>query len=292
MRVLILLLLFGSLMVSGASAAPAQCDDPENETIEELCGEIRELEGENERLRFELNQTGVFGTDLSERMREIGAWNPATSEPSLFIIRETGFFPAAYQYVGPGQGDTGFNGLSAWTRVANPQEARQNIDRAADDPESDREQLDVQPVEISIQWTTPELNGTTFTAASAGEYVGTLRDIEQTLNTPAALAQFSRFQTGRLADSQTVNLQIIWLSGVGVIGLLYGAVRIEAQKDWVKKRLNLTTQRTTNSQLASSVYQNSREQRIVNLVRQEIILIGIVILGAVGYLLISSGVIG
>lgn len=231
------------------AAEELQSNNETNETIEKQRQKIKELQNENSRLKtkivakngeiqkleFRLNQsekqTG-FSVGQSERMREMGAWDPEEKEPALVIVRDHGFGPVVYQYVGPNNGQHSFNGQSAWVEVAKPEE---EVRKAGN-------------FSFSLMWTLPGQNKT-HTVSSFGEYRTLNRDLENKLNSPAGFTAWSRWNNEQRQSAESFRSQTLLLGLVVIAGLMYGAAWVESKQNLVLDRRKRKKKRSQANRL-------------------------------------------
>lgn len=197
----------------------------------ELNTKVVSLNGKIEKLQFRLNQseksTGV-SSSMAQRMKEMGAWDPQDKEPALIIVRDEGFGPVVYQYVGPGskKADTGFNGQNAWTEVAQPES-------------SVREQGQFN---FSIIYGLPGMK-TEYGAGSMGEYRRITRNLEEKLNSQSGFAAWSRWNNQQRNKAETYRtsslaLFVVFASLFG-LGLMWAEsktkVLTKKRRQWDKR---------------------------------------------------------
>lgn len=155
----------------------------------ELKTKVVSLNGKVEKLQFRLNQskksTGVSSA-MAQRMKEMGAWDPQEKKPALIIVRDEGFGPVVYQYVGPGNGNTGFNGQNAWKEVAEPNSEVRKEGQ----------------FNFSIIYGLPGMK-TEYGAGSMGEYRRITRTVAEKLNSQSGFAAWSRWNNQQKHSAET-----------------------------------------------------------------------------------------
>lgn len=251
------LLLCGALVPAAGAAGPSEeCDGAvTNATIETLCDRVEALEnetaaleernselrtdkaaleGELQELEYQLNNTDGFSSEMTNRMKEIGAWDPYADSPALILTRETGFFPIIYQYVGPGNGEHSFNGMNAWERVAEPEEAESQIESEGS-------------FSFTIMYGTPGMN-TTYTADSMGEYRRTVAEITAEMNSQAGFAAWANWNNDRRQSAESTSTRIWYSVALLFVGGLYGAARVESSTGILEKRLAKNESKTVATQ--------------------------------------------
>ncbi|QCC60250.1 bZIP transcription factor [Natrinema thermotolerans] len=210
------------------------CDRVESleETNDELSDENVELEREVAELETELNDSRGFPPAMKEEMKAMGAWNPYEDEPATIIVRETGFFPMVYQYVGPGNGDangiggenTGgnFNGMNAWKRVAEAEQAKNQIENNG-------------TFSFSIEYGLAGMN-TTYTANTMGEYEATLDNLERDLNTPQGFAAWADWENDNRQSAETWSTVGLVGGAAAIVGVGIASAHIESRVGIVSRR--------------------------------------------------------
>lgn len=218
------------------AAAPPE----NNTTVERLRSQVKDLRNENsqlktkvvslngqvQKLQFRQNQSNKetgFSPEMAQRLREMGAWDSEKKVPALVIVRDQGFGPVVYQFVGPGNGDVGFNGQDAWIEVAKPT-------------------ADVRyegQFSFTLRWIPPGMERR-YNTTSFADYRGKTRTIANQLNTPAGFTAWSRWTNEQRHSAESFRGRTVLSTFVIGLALVAGAMWIESKQhlvlSWRKDR--------------------------------------------------------
>lgn len=182
----------------------------------ELKTRVVSLKGRKEKLEDRLSQSNKqtnFAGAETQRLKEMGAWDPYKNEPAflIWVESEEG---GLYQYVGPGNGEHSFNGMNAWTQVLG----------------GDATLLGNVTVELRYAPEGIEKEHT-FQSTNA---IPKIRQLATKMNQPQTWQAWARWNNQQRHRAETTEMGTMGVTGAGVLVLMFGAMFVESRKDILK----------------------------------------------------------
>lgn len=219
--------------VAAGSAAPGNttgtatpADKPPEtlrERVEQLPGTSAPENASADDLRAIWQDAPAAAQDVARirvQMKHAGAWHPDNDRPAVVVLRvqhpgdDADKKFGLFQYCGPGNGGTSFNGRHAWCEI----------------PITKQGQGALGYVRVEFLYTPPGINATHEFSQSTAE--SALRRLERRMNTVQGYLAWTRWNNAKRHSAETKDLGAMSVLGVVVALGMYGVAVAEARTNY------------------------------------------------------------